>query len=139
MIYGTGFDGIDGIAGMSTGLGPYSEGPILIQELYKDGKIEAPIFGWYLAGMDDQSYLDIGSIQNDAMRDPSELVWLDVIDDDFWWTNLITGVKFETADGKSETEYSVEMGYALTDTGTSCVYVPEKYFPAFIEEIQNNA
>jgi hypothetical protein len=33
------------------------------------------------------------------MRDPDELVWLPVIDDDFWWTNVITGIKFETDSG----------------------------------------
>jgi hypothetical protein len=30
MTYGYGLDGIDGIAGMSTGLGPYADGPLIV-------------------------------------------------------------------------------------------------------------
>jgi hypothetical protein len=52
-----------------------------------------------LGGIDQESYLDIGSIPISAMRDPSELVWLDVAENNFWWTNYITGVKFTSSIG----------------------------------------
>lgn len=41
------------------------------------------------------------------MRDPSELVWLPVVEDDFWWTNYITGLKF-TSVSNVETEFSID-------------------------------
>jgi hypothetical protein len=96
---GYGFEGIAGIVGMSTGNPPYTEGPLVIEELYNAGLIDKPVFGFYLTGVDGQSYLDIGKFQSDAVRDNDEMVWLDVVEDDFWWTNYITGVKFTGADG----------------------------------------
>jgi len=59
---GYGFDDIDGIVGMSTGNPPLTDGPILIEELYKAGLIENPVFGFYLTGVNGQSYLDIGRL-----------------------------------------------------------------------------
>jgi hypothetical protein len=52
MTLGYGLEGIDGIAGMSTGMGDLSEGPLVIQELYGAGKIAEPVFGFYLSGPD---------------------------------------------------------------------------------------
>ena len=54
-----GMDGIYGIVGMSTGL-TQDSGPILVPALYEAGVISKPVFGWYLTGMSDESYLDIG-------------------------------------------------------------------------------
>lgn len=87
MTSGYGLEGIDGIAGMSTGMGIMAEGPLVIQELYGSGKIAEPVFGFYLSGVDKQSYLDIGYISKEAMRDPNELVWLPVLNENFWWSN----------------------------------------------------
>lgn len=126
MTLGYGLEGIDGIAGMSTGMGDLSEGPLVIQELYGAGKIAEPVFGFYLSGPDKQSYLDIGYFSNEAMRDPNELVWLPVLNSNFWWSNEVTGIKFE---GPITTqEFSLATGSAMTDTGTSCTYVPEQYY-----------
>lgn len=126
MTLGYGLEGIDGIAGMSTGMGEMAEGPLVIQELYGAGKIAEPVFGFYLAGVDKQSYLDIGYISNEAMRDPNELVWLPVLNENFWWSNEVTAIKFEGA--ITTQEFSLAPGSAMTDTGTSCTYVPEQYY-----------
>ena len=70
--------------------------------------------------------MDIGYISNEAMRDPNELVWLPVLNENFWWSNEVTAIKFE---GPITTqEFSLTPGSAMTDTGTSCTYVPEQYF-----------
>lgn len=61
------------------------------------------------------------------MRDPSELVWLKVVNNDFWWTNIINGIKIANVDG-SEKEYAIDSTYGMTDTGTSCVYIPTQYY-----------
>jgi len=51
MTYQKGFDKISGIVGMSTGLYGNS-GPLLIKELFEEGAISEPIFGFYLGGTD---------------------------------------------------------------------------------------
>ena len=66
------------------------------------------------------------------------MVWLDVVDNDFWWTNYVEGVKFRRPDGK-ETSFSVQKAKATTDTGTSCVYMPYQYYESVLEQIQKHA
>lgn len=66
------------------------------------------------------------------MRDPSELVWLPVLNDDFWWSNEITGIKFE---GTITATYSLRPTFAMTDTGTSCTYIPEMYYEPIRKKI----
>ena len=125
MTYGKGLDGIDGIAGMSTGLSQWSEGDLLVQKLYEANVISKPQFGFYLAGTEEQSYLDIGQFQNSSMRNPEELVWIDVENESFWWEATISGIRFTSADKSTTDEYSIMSGStALTDTGSSCSYIP---------------
>lgn len=133
--YVEGLDGIDGIAGMSTGLSEWSEGPRFIEELYNANKINAPVFGFYLAGPDEQSYLDVGVIQKSAMRDPTEMVWIDVENESFWWEASITGIKIQSqTDPDAGVAYSIKSGStALTDTGSSCTYIPPQYYSTFAE------
>lgn len=58
------------------------------------------------------------------MRNPKEMAWLDVVNEDFWWTNFISGIQF-TFPGKGKTlSLSLKETLAMTDTGTSCTYFP---------------
>lgn len=66
------------------------------------------------------------------MKEGTKISWIDVVDDDYWWTNFITGVKF----GKEA--YSTPIAYALTDTGTSCTYVPSSFFNEFEAKVLEN-
>ena len=36
-----------------------------------------------------------------SMRDPDELVWFDALEEDFWWTNYVDGLRFSW-EGKAE-------------------------------------
>jgi len=65
----------------------------------------------------------------------NEMVWLDVVENDFWWTNYITGIKFEGTDGL-EASFQIDKMKALTDTGTSCVYMPSVYYEPILQLIQ---
>jgi hypothetical protein len=94
VVYAYGMDGIHGIVGMSTGLTTDS-GPILVEELYKGKIISEPIFGWYLTGLENESYLDIGILSEESIREGEKLIWIPVVEDDFWWTNIVTGVKIK--------------------------------------------
>jgi hypothetical protein len=123
-----GLDFISGIVGMTSGLYPNSA-PLLVNELYQDDKIDENVFGFYLGGTDEDSSLDIGFINDQAMRDPSELVWMDVIDGNFWWTSYLTGVMFVKPDGSElPLSFSIDNELAMTDTGTSCTYFPSKHY-----------
>ena len=134
MDYQEGFDGTSGIAGLSTGLGNWETGPLVIQELYAANKITDDVFAFWLGGEDENSYLDIGTILDDGMRDPDELVWLDVVEDDFWWTNYITGLRTTSVDGEV-LEYAIDTSYGMTDTGTSCIYVPTDFYNSFMNMV----
>lgn len=87
-----------------------------------------------MSGIDQESFLDIGSIPNSAMRDPSELVWLDVATNDFWWTNYITAVKFTSPKGVV-VEMKTEKSLAMTDTGTTCTWIPSKHYNTVFNQL----
>jgi hypothetical protein len=119
--YVEGMDGIYGIVGMSTGFTKDS-GPVLVPALYEAGVISEPVFGWYLTGMSEESYLDIGLLHEDSIREGEELIWMPVVNNDYWWTNYITGIKI------GDNSFSIPKRYAMTDSGTSCTYAPTSLF-----------
>jgi hypothetical protein len=102
-------------------------GSLLIKYLYNAGLISNPVFGFYLGGTDENSYLDIGSIQNSSMRDESELVWFKTVKNDFWWTSYATGISFKNLTGQP-LSFKIDKSLAMTDTGTSCSYFPTKVY-----------
>ncbi len=54
------------------------------------------------------------------MRDPSELVWIDMLDGYMYWYQQSTGIKI------GDTQYKFEKTYDLIfDTGTSLTVLPE--------------
>lgn len=69
------------------------------------------------------------------MRDPSELVWLDVLNNDFWWTNAIYGVTFELNSVFKEMKF--RQTPAMTDSGTSCIYAPSFVWTEFIANLKS--
>lgn len=71
-----------------------------ITALYLDGVIDHQIFAFALFDqMDtDSSFMDVGFYNEAAMNDPDDLVWIPVVDDEFygtyWWHNYVTGIRF---------------------------------------------
>ena len=63
------------------------------------------------------------------MKDQSKYIELDVVDSGFWWQNYIRGVAF---DGK---EFVIEDEITITDTGTSCTYMPMQYYETFMSHV----
>jgi hypothetical protein len=61
---------------MTSGLSK-ERGPLLIPELFEAGVIPEPVFGFYLTDTENESFVDIGYLRPSAMRDTSELVWID--------------------------------------------------------------
>ena len=130
-----GLDGLSGIVGMSTGMHLKSDGDLIVPLLYDSGLIERPVFAFYLAGQDEQSYLDLGKLDSKSIRNPNELVWFDSVPGDFWWTTTMTGYEIVGADGKSKM-FQIDQSKVMTDTGTSCSYIPSKYYMQFIDVLK---
>ena len=63
------------------------------------------------------------------MRKPIRYVELDVLDDSFWWLNIIDGVSFNGV------EYSLPPIQTMTDTGTPCNYIPSEYYEPIMEQV----
>jgi len=61
------------------------------------------------------------------MSDPADLVWINVVEEDFWWTSYIEGISFN---GK---QWAIEKALGMTDTGSSCSHIPSDYFHAVLD------
>lgn len=95
--------------------------------MYKAGKISERVFAFYLANPDDQSFVQIGTYSDQYMKDPNELVWLDMRNSYFWLSSsnaFRIGTSEEFPDG-STAAYRTDNYNALFDTGTSFVYIPK--------------
>ena len=79
------------------------------------------MFSFYLTGHEDSSYIDFGDYNKQAITDENDIVWINAIDNDRWWTNYVTGFKWSNA---NTINYSFEQTKAFTDTGTSCIIGP---------------
>ena len=62
------------------------------------------------------------------MRDRRELIWVDAVATADVWTSKMSGVRFKSTSNSEWEEYQVDDLDVVTDTGTSCVFIPEKYF-----------
>ena len=60
-------------------------------------------------------------------------MWLDIVDDDPWWTNYITG--FYWGSVESPTLYKIAKAKASTDSGTSCIVGPTEYLNWIISHL----
>jgi hypothetical protein len=49
------------------------------------GIIRNATFSFYLHDYGDYSYLDIGHIDTDAMREPENLYMVNILKDNYWW------------------------------------------------------
>lgn len=99
--YQEGFDSnIDGILGFSSGgRGNFGgSGPLYIDALKEQGLISERVFAFFLSNELDEdvapSYMDIGYFDPSSMSRADDLVWLDVLPDDFWWSNYVEGIMF---------------------------------------------
>lgn len=109
---------------MWSGGNGYTEG-LLVPHLYDQGVISSNIFSFYLSSSDEDndSFIDFGT-PNPAVTTygMDEVVWLDVIAGEPWWTNKITGIQWDIK--LRNAIFSFEETKAFTDTGTSCIQGP---------------
>ena len=92
------------------------------------------MFSFYLTGHLEDSYIDFGPYDENAITSMDDLVWLDVIQGDKLWSNTVTGLKWSH---KSSELYRLEQTKAFTDTGTSCIIGPQDYIKWILETLED--
>lgn len=123
---------VTAISGLATD-SDENRGPNLVKRMRDAGVITDAVFAFYFELKANQSYLDIGYIDNSAMLDPTNLFMIDIITDNYWWAQSITGVRF----GDSEEDaYGLHGEVAFTDSGTSCISVPDRYFIWLLDRLR---
>lgn len=91
-----------------------------------------------MTSLDDSqhSYIDFGVPNTAAMTDPADTVYIDIIDNNIWWTNHITGIRWGS-EMNDATEYATESTEALTDTGSSCIIGPYTQLATITKELKS--
>jgi hypothetical protein len=108
-------------------------GPNLIKAFRNEGVIDAATFSFYLVDTDNASYIDIGYVRDDAMKDPTNLIMIDILTDNYWWAQSVTAIRFGEDDANMF-ELHGEEGF--TDSGTSCLIVPSRYYEWFYDRMR---
>ena len=96
-------------------------------------------FSFYLS-LVGSSYVDFGTYQNSAMRNPNDIQWIEMLDD-FYWSAYNQAVAVganhkNVAFGYTDVNYNQQENnqlYTIFDTGTSAINFSALYFDAFIE------
>ena len=116
--------GILGLAAGNTNWEEWGNYELLVPALYKAGIISQNQFSWMLETDDHDSYLDFGPADESIMSDPKDIVWLDILDDDYYgyfWTNYMYGFTLSNTDQV----WSTKKTPAITDSGSSCLVGPK--------------
>ena len=64
-------------------------GPLLVNQLAENGVINQNLFSFHLVSEDSNnsvSFVDFGPIQENHMKIPTDMTWIDVYDHMFWMT-----------------------------------------------------
>jgi hypothetical protein len=96
---------------------------MLMPGLFADSTITENIFSFYMTGLDGASYIDFGTVDSSIVVNDADVVWIDIEDDDYWWTSSVTGFRWGP-EWSDDTEYAIPSELGLTDTGTSCIIGP---------------
>lgn len=110
---------IAAISGLATD--SLGNGPNLIKSMKTSGIITNSVFSFYLEGMTTTSYLDIGIIDNTAMKDSSNLYMIPILTNNYWWAANVEGIRFGATDADA---WGLDATMAILDSGTSCLSIP---------------
>lgn len=133
-------ENIDGILGMSRTMDTdvYTTGPLFIEYLFDNGKIDDKIMSFYMTLDDEETYVDIGNMDESAFLGGSSstagLVWLGMMPDTdiLYWISWSSAIRYGDVDDDNMVEYTFdEYIPAIFDTGTSLVMVPPEIAPDF--------
>jgi hypothetical protein len=113
-------------------------GPLLVNHLVEEGKIERPEFSFAMYGMDtDTSYVDFGAPDGKRVAGGlSSMIPIPMFED-FFWASVWQAVSFDGV--KSGAGYSVSDYYTILDTGSSHMFLPPSLFEPFVLEMMAQA
>ena len=84
------------------------------------------VFSFYMTDHSGSSYIDFGAINTAIVTDTSKLVTMDIIEEEFWWAQWVTGFRWGNEWTDDQTEYKINKEYGMTDTGSSCIIGPPR-------------
>ena len=61
---------------------------------------------------------------------------MNAIRGDFWWTQYISGVTIGAQDSPDRQLFTIDQELAMTDTGTSCSFVPRSHFTEIMDALR---
>ena len=134
---------IDGVLGLSRSIMGFDDidestrdiGPLLVNQLAENGVINQNLFSFHLVSEDSNnsvSFVDFGPIQENHMKIPTDMTWIDVYDHMFWMTYQTYGIRFGESDEDAFTFDPKQNFLTVFDSGTSTVYVPFSLWSNFI-------
>ena len=111
---------------------------MFMYKMYPDSTISERTFSFYMTGLSGQSYIDFGTPNTAIMTSASDILWMNILSEDYWWSQYITGFKWGSTMNDA-TEYKIDTISALTDTGTSCIIGPTSAVASIRNQILNLA
>ena len=108
----------------------YNSGPLYIEALVNTSMITDPLFSFYMTLGDEETYVDIGYMDESAFLGGSSsaagLIWIPMPETEIlFWYAFASALRFGEADDKNSISYTFdEYIPAIFDTGTSLVLVP---------------
>ena len=131
------YTAFDAVMGMQSGADGNTD-RLYVPYLFEQGLISEPTFSFYLTDLAETSYIDFGTPNTSVVKQrdengDAEIVWLDIEDDDPWWTSELGG--FYWGSIADPTLYAFDVKKAHTDSGTSCIVGPSLYVDWIIEHL----
>ena len=65
--------------------------------------------------------------------DPDNLFMIDILWRNYWWAQKIEGIRFGDSE---EDSYGLHGDQAFTDSGTSCLIIPDRYFDWVLDRLR---
>ena len=59
---------------------------MIMNKMFSDSTIDEKVFSFYLTGESGSSYIDFGTPNTAVMSDPSSILYIDIQDENRWWT-----------------------------------------------------
>ena len=104
------------------------------------GVIDTNLFSFHLVSEDRDnavSFVDFGPIQDNHIRDPNEMIWIDVYDHMFWMNYETYGIRFGDDNDNAYTFDPKRNFLTVFDSGTSTIYVPFSLWSNFINQFKS--
>ena len=114
----------------------YDDSNLFMKRMVDSGAVTDAVFSFYLTDVDGDSYMDFGTPNRKVFSDPADLVYLDIVENDIWWTQTLTGFRW-TKNSKNNLDYKLTSAPGLTDSGTSCIDGPKKEMDYIVDTIMS--